>query len=56
MADTLKQEIGVDPKLIESGGGVFEVMVDGDLIFSKKKEGRFPEDSEILNLLKSKGA
>jgi len=26
---------------------VFEVTVDGDLIFSKKTEGRFPEDDEI---------
>jgi len=36
---------------VEGSGGVFEVMVDGDLIFSKKQKGRFPEDEEILGLL-----
>jgi len=38
-------------KLIKSGGGVFEITVDGKLIFSKKKTGRFPEESEILNMI-----
>ena len=36
---------------MESSGGVFEISVNGRLIFSKKKEGRFPEDGEILTLL-----
>jgi selT/selW/selH-like putative selenoprotein len=35
-------------KLIKSGGGAFEVMADNRLIFSKKKEHRFPEHPEIL--------
>ncbi len=30
---------------------MFEISVNGRLIFSKKKEGRFPEDGEILALL-----
>jgi selT/selW/selH-like putative selenoprotein len=42
----------VEAKLIKSGGGVFEVVADGKLIFSKKKENRFPEHSEILGKLK----
>ena len=29
--------------IIPSGGGVFEVHKDGDLIFSKRESGRFPE-------------
>lgn len=37
-----------------SGGGVFEVTADGDLIFSKKALGRFPEDNEVLELLAAK--
>jgi selT/selW/selH-like putative selenoprotein len=27
---------------------VFEVSVDGQLVFSKKKEGRFPATEEVL--------
>jgi selT/selW/selH-like putative selenoprotein len=34
--------------LTKSGGGVFEVTVDGRLEFSKKAAGRFPTDKEIL--------
>ena len=34
--------------------GVFEVSVDGELIFSKLKEGRFPEDEEILDAIDRK--
>jgi selT/selW/selH-like putative selenoprotein len=30
---------------------VFEVVRDGELVFSKKEQGRFPEDSEVLALL-----
>jgi selT/selW/selH-like putative selenoprotein len=28
--------------------GQFDVVVDGELIFSKQKENRFPSDDEIL--------
>ena len=38
-------------KLVSSGGGVFEVMVNGNLIFSKKSLDRFPEKEEIVNLI-----
>ena len=33
--------------LVPADSGVFEVEVDGKLVFSKKKEGRFPEWAEI---------
>lgn len=33
--------------MIEGGGGVFDVRVDGDLIYSKKETGEFPEHSLI---------
>lgn len=40
-------------KLVESGGGVFDVACDGKLIFSKQRiDGqRFPEDGEISKLI-----
>jgi selenoprotein W-related protein len=37
--------------LVRSSGGVFEVRRDGELIFSKKRLGRFPEPGEIPDLL-----
>ncbi len=37
-----------DVRLRKSGGGVFEITVDGRLHYSKKATGRFPSDDEIL--------
>ena len=34
-----------------AGGGVFEVTYNGELIFSKKKLDRFPEQGEIISLI-----
>ena len=33
--------------LIPSSGGVFEVAVNGETIFSKKELDRFPEENEV---------
>jgi selT/selW/selH-like putative selenoprotein len=43
----LKKEFGAESDLVESRGGVFEVELDGKLIFSKKKLERFPFEGEI---------
>ena len=37
--------------LHRSGGGVFEITVDGRLAYSKKATGRFPTDEEVLGTL-----
>ena len=36
-----------------SSGGRFEVSVDGNLVFSKLKLDRFPEDEELEQLISS---
>jgi selT/selW/selH-like putative selenoprotein len=38
-------------QLIQSAGGVFEVVVDGRLVFSKKKLRRHAEAGEIVKLI-----
>jgi selenoprotein W-related protein len=38
--------------IISSGGGVFEIKVNGKLLFSKAELGRFPEEGEAENLIK----
>jgi Rdx family len=32
----------------------YDVVADGELIFSKQSEGRWPEDGEVLSLLSSR--
>ena len=34
-------------ELVKGVSGVFEITIDGKLVFSKKQLGRFPEDAEI---------
>lgn len=38
--------------MIPSGGGVFEVTVDDDLVFSKKALRRHAEPGEVVGLIK----
>jgi selT/selW/selH-like putative selenoprotein len=49
----LKKETGIDAKLVAGTVGQFDVIVDGKLLFSKQKEGRFPQEEEILRSLPS---
>ena len=53
MADLLKaREADVGSiRVVPSDGGRFEVTVNGELIFSKLKAGRHPEEGEVLQLL-----
>lgn len=40
-------------KLIESSGGVFEVQVEGKLLFSKKRLGRHAAPGEVMQLIRA---
>jgi selenoprotein W-related protein len=35
-------------ELQPSGGGCFEVTVDGELIYSKLKTGEFPDENKLV--------
>ena len=37
---------------VEGLNSEFDVVADGELVFSKQAEGRFPEEDEILALLR----
>jgi len=47
----LRDHPGADISLRRSGGGVFEMTVDGGLRYSKKATGRFPSEDEVLGAL-----
>ncbi len=51
MRDLFQDRADAQVELIKSSGGVFEITVDGELVYSKKRTGRFPEDSEVESLL-----
>jgi len=53
LAADIENKYSVKSKLIASSHGVFEVVVDEKLIFSKKDLGRFPEHTEIMESIDS---
>jgi selT/selW/selH-like putative selenoprotein len=53
LAAELENEFGIKPALVQSSGGIFEVEVDGKLVYSKKATLRFPEPGEVNAILKS---
>jgi selT/selW/selH-like putative selenoprotein len=53
LAAAIERELGSRVDLIEGRGGIFDVVADGKMLFSKKVEGRFPEPEEIVKALTS---
>ena len=47
----LKKQFETEVELIAGSGGVYEVELDGKMIFSKKALNRFPDDGEIIKLV-----
>jgi selenoprotein W-related protein len=53
VADDVSTKFGndIEIELIPSSGGVFEISLDGQLLFSKQKTGRFPEQKEVDEMM-----
>ena len=51
MRNSLDSRFGILAEMRPSSGGVFEVTLNGSLIFSKKQLGRFPNDGEIATFI-----
>jgi hypothetical protein len=47
-------EHGVDAAAVEGAQSQYDVLAEGELVFSKQREGRFPEEDEILALLSAR--
>jgi selT/selW/selH-like putative selenoprotein len=45
----------LESELVASGGGRFEVSLDGRPVFSKIEEDRFPEPGEVVARLRALG-
>jgi len=40
-------------ELIQGSSGIFDVTADGALVYSKHRTGRFPENAEVLQALRT---
>jgi selenoprotein W-related protein len=54
LAALIRKTAGVTPRLIASGGGAFEIRVNGELIYSKLETGEWPDFDAIAGEVKSK--
>ncbi len=52
MAELKEAFPDIEAQLVPSSGGVFDVTVDGALVFSKKAQGRHAKPGEVVALLK----
>lgn len=52
---TFENEIA-EVALLPGTGGIFEVRLDGEVLFSRKREGRFPELKELKQLIRDRVA
>ena len=52
---TFERELG-EVALVPGSGGVFEVRVDGELVFSRGERGRLPELRELKALVRDRVA
>ena len=44
---------GISAVIVEGAKSQYDVISDSELVFSKEREGRFPEEDEVLELLAS---
>jgi selenoprotein W-related protein len=57
LAQELLMTFGTDlgeVALVPGSGGVFEVRLDGELIWSKKGEGRFPDSKDLKQRIRDR--
>ncbi|MBU1340351.1 MAG: Rdx family protein [Proteobacteria bacterium] len=52
MAETIKENFGISPELVPGSKGIYDIIVDQKIIFSKHQAKRFPDNDEIIELIK----
>ncbi|MDD9305246.1 MAG: hypothetical protein HUK40_24125 [Desulfobacter sp.] len=51
MAALIKEQTGIVAELVPGANGIYEIVANDTLVFSKHASGRFPEDKEIMDQL-----
>ena len=44
----------MEPVLVKGADGVLDVDADGELVYSKYRDGRWPDPAEIIQALRNK--
>jgi len=51
---TTHKQMIKEVRLVPGGGGCFEISINGDLIYSKLKTGKFPEEKWVVDAVGSR--
>jgi selenoprotein W-related protein len=54
LLSTFAEEIGSVTLTPDASGGVFEVRIDGELVWSRKEASRFPDVGELKRLTRDR--
>lgn len=54
LLSTFAEEAGSVTLIPDDAGGVFEVRIDGTLIWSRSEQGRFPEITELKQIVRDR--
>ena len=54
LLSTFSEEAGSLTLIPDDAGGVFEVRIDGDLVWSRSEQGRFPEITELKRIVRDR--
>lgn len=53
MAAEVEEATGVKASLIEGSRGIFDVTLDGRVVYSKAKARKFPDQGEVARLIQN---
>ena len=53
LAEKLKTSLKLETDLIEGRNGIFDVEIDGELVYSKNETGEFPDEESLVQKIKS---
>lgn len=52
--EKLQKKLKLTPELIPGRNGIFDVKLDDEMVFSKHELNRFPEENEVIDLIKAR--
>ena len=53
LAARIHVEFGIKPELIRGGGGIYELTIDGTVVFTHRgSRSRIPEDEKLLQAIR----
>ena len=53
LAEKLKTSLKLETDLIKGSNGIFDVEIDGELVYSKNETGEFPDEESLVQKIKS---